>query len=148
MLQIARQTDYAARIVLHLASLGAGAQASIAEIAEARALPVPFVRRLIGKLVQAGILATTRGSMGGVRLSRPAAEISLLDIVTVMEGPIALNTCVEDGNSCPFSAQCPVQTAWSAASRALEAQLSSSRFDVLANGVDGHQAAHRSLRRA
>ena len=63
MLQIARHTDYASRIVLHLACLGPGAQASIAEIAEQRMLPAYFVRRLIGKLVQGGILATSRGSL-------------------------------------------------------------------------------------
>lgn len=143
MIQIARHTDYAARIVLHLACLEEGSQASIAEIAQRRMLPAPFVRRLIGKLVQGGILATVRGSGGGLRLARPASEISLLDLVRVMEGPIALNHCVDDDHACPFTKQCPVQTAWTDATRVLEAQLATTRFDVLANGPAGHKAAHR-----
>ena len=107
MLQIARHTDYAARIVLHLACLEEGAQASIGEIAEQRLLPEPFVRRLISRLVKGGILATVRGSGGGIRLGRPASEISLLDLVQVMEGPIALNHCVDADHACPFTTLCP-----------------------------------------
>lgn len=143
MLQIARHTDYAARIVLHLACLEEGGQASIAEIATQRMLPAPFVRRLIGKLVKGGILATVRGSGGGIRLGRPAADISLFDLVRVMEGPIALNHCVGDDHACPFTTRCPVQTAWTDASRALETQLSSIRFDALALSPEGHKAAHQ-----
>ncbi len=143
MLRIARHTDYATRIVLHLSCLKEGDQASISEIAAQRRLPVPFVRRLIGKLVKGGILATVRGSGGGIRLGRPAAEISLLDLVVVMEGPIALNQCVDDDRACPFTSQCPVQPAWTQVSRALVAQLAAINFDALANGSQGHQAAHQ-----
>jgi Rrf2 family transcriptional regulator, iron-responsive regulator len=84
-----------------------------------------------------------RGSGGGIRLGRPAGEISLLDLVRVMEGPLALNHCVDDDHACPFATRCPVQTAWTDATRALEAQLASSRFDVLALGPEGHRAAHQ-----
>ena len=143
MLQIARHTDYAARIVLHLACLEEGVQASIGEIAEQRLLPEPFVRRLISRLVKGGILATVRGSGGGIRLGRPASEISLLDLVQVMEGPIALNRCVDDDHACPFTTLCPVQTAWTDATRILEAQLAATRFDALAIGPEGHRAAHQ-----
>ena len=145
MLQIARHTDYAARIVLHLACLGEGVQASIAEISEQRSLPAFFVRRLIGTLVKGGILVSTRGSAGGIRLARPAAEISLLDVVRVMEGPIALNHCLDSDHACPFAASCPVQTVWAEATRALETALGSARFDTLALGPAGHQAAHLQL---
>jgi len=142
MLQIARHTDYAARIVLHLACLGADAQASIADIAEQRMLPVFFVRRLIGKLVRGGIVASSRGSAGGIRLARPAHDITLLDVVLAMEGPIALNHCLEADHLCPFAAACPVQTVWADATRALESSLAAARFDTLAAGPAGHQAAH------
>jgi Rrf2 family protein len=145
MLQIARHTDYAARIVLHLACLGEGAQASIADIAEQRMLPVFFVRRLIGKLVRGGILASSRGSAGGIRLARPANTITMLDLIRVMEGPIALNHCLDPDHSCPFTAGCPVQTVWIEATRALEATLAAARFDTLAAGSPGHQAAHLTI---
>jgi Rrf2 family protein len=145
MLQIARHTDYAARIVLHLACLGEGAQASIAEIADQRQLPEFFVRRLIGRLVKGGILTSTRGSSGGIRLARPASAITLLDLVRVMEGPIALNHCLESGHACPFSGSCPVQSVWAEATRALESALAASTFETLATGAAGHQAAHLQI---
>ena len=71
MLGISRQTDYAARVVLHLACLAPGAKVPIADIARHRMLPLDFVRRIVGDLVKAGILATSRGSGGGVSLARP-----------------------------------------------------------------------------
>ena len=132
MLQIARHTDYAARIVLHLACLGENGRASIAEIAEQRSLPAFFVRRLIGRLVKGGILCSSRGANGGVRLARPAADISLLDLVRIMEGPLALNTCVDDDRACLLKDGCPVHSVWRDATRALEAHLSAVRFDRLA----------------
>jgi Rrf2 family protein len=146
MFRIARQTDYAARLVLHLASLGEHASASIAEIAEQRLLPVPFVRRMVAGLVSAGILKTTRGSKGGVQLGRPSAEISLGDLVEAMEGPIALNECVHLPDACPFRRDCPVQKAWVGLSTSLTQQLAAIRFDTLVSATDGHAAAHAALK--
>jgi Rrf2 family protein len=146
MIRIGRQTDYAARLVLHLASLGNDASASIAEIAEHRLLPVPFVRRMVARLVAAGILKTTRGAKGGVQLGRPSAEISLGDLVQAMEGPIALNDCVHLPDACPFRRNCPVQKAWVGASAALTEQLAAIRFDKLVSSTDGHAAAHAALK--
>ena len=144
MLGIARYTDYAARLVLHLACQEGDAAIPIARIAEARLLPAPYVRRLVGRLVAAGILATERGAQGGVRLARPAAGISLLDVVLAMEGGIALNECLAPGHACPLAAACPVRTAWSGITDSLKAQLAAVRFDALAAGAEGHARAHRS----
>lgn len=136
MIGIARHTDYAARVVLHLACLEPGAQVTIAEIASKRLLPGPFVRRVVGKLVAAGLLLTTRGMGGGVRLARPAAEISLLDVVAALEGGVALNHCVDNPRACPLAAACPVQRAWAEATRQLEATLGAVRFDQLATRLE------------
>ncbi|HPC84309.1 MAG TPA: Rrf2 family transcriptional regulator [Thermoanaerobaculaceae bacterium] len=136
MIGIARHTDYAARVVLHLACLEPGAQVTIAEIAENRLLPAPFVRRVVGKLVAAGLLVSTRGMGGGVRLARPAADISLLDVVMAMEGGVALNHCVDNPKACPLAARCPVQRAWTEATRQLEATLGAVTFDQLATRLE------------
>lgn len=146
MLGISRQTDYAVRVVLHLACLEEGSQVSIAEISEIRGLPVPFVRRLIKPLVTRGILVSARGSAGGIRLAKPAREISLLEVVNAMEKGVALNHCSDDRKGCPMSRQCPVQSVWAGATRALEDHLESVRFDALAAGPQGHAAAHKNLR--
>jgi Rrf2 family protein len=136
MLKITRQTDYAARIVLHMACLEPGARVTIGAIAVRRLLPAPFVRRVIGKLVSAGLLVTSRGAGGGVCLARPAADVSLLDVVRAMEGPIALNQCVDNPRACPLAATCPVQRAWTSTTRSLESTLAAVRFDVLARQLE------------
>jgi len=142
MLGISRQTDYAARVVLHLACLAPGARVPIADIATHRMLPLDFVRRIVGDLVKAGILKTTRGSGGGVGLARPAADISLGEVVAATEGDMALNHCVSDRRVCPLAASCPVQSVWVDATQVLGDYLASVRFDALALRSEGHQPAH------
>jgi Rrf2 family protein len=129
---ILRHTDYAARIVFHLASLGDDARVQVREIAERRLMPAPFVRRVVARLAAAGILRTVRGSGGGVRLARPASEISLLDVVRAMEDGIVLNRCVPEPGICPLSDACPVQRAWCDATRLLEKRLGGVTFADLA----------------
>ena len=145
MLGISRQTDYAVRVILHLACLPAGAQVSIGEIAESRSLPMAFVRRLIKPMVTRGLLASTRGSAGGIRLARPAADISLLDVVRAMEGEISLNQCTDAEKGCPLAQGCPVHSVWAEANLVLEAHLAAVRFDALAIGPHGHVVAHQRL---
>ncbi len=136
MVGIARQTDYAARIILHLASLPEGSQESLAAIAARRLLPLPFIRRIVAKLVGAGLVTTVRGARGGIRLALPAAEISLLDVVRAMEGEVVLNRCVADPPSCPLSSHCPVQREWTRLTRQLEAGLAAVRFASLARRLE------------
>jgi Rrf2 family protein len=145
MIGISRQTDYAARLVLHLACLEPGVRVSIPEIARTRLLPAPFTRRLIALLIRAGILQTTRGTHGGVSLARPAPEISLLDILEALEGGVVLNDCLAGGEPCVFGPGCTVQRAWGRASTLLRDHLASVTFDQLASGSLHPRAAHSNL---
>ncbi len=136
MIGIGRHTDYAARIVLHLATLDEGARITAADIAAKRLLPPAFVRRIVGKLADAGILRTTRGAGGGVTLARPAREISLLDVVKAMEGGLVLNACVDTPSACPLAVACPVNKAWCDVTDTLAASLAKVRFDRLAGSAE------------
>lgn len=146
MMRIARHTDYAARLLLHLCSLGEGVSASISEIAEQRLLPLPFIRRMVAPLVAAGLLKTTRGKSGGIQLGRHPSEISLADVVMAMEGKIALNDCVHVPDACPFMRACPVQKAWTEASEGLTKHLAAITFASLMSSAEGHSAAHAALK--
>jgi Rrf2 family transcriptional regulator, iron-sulfur cluster assembly transcription factor len=129
---IGKHTDYAARVLIHLAALETGACAQVGEIAEKRVLPAPFVRRVVARLAAAGLLRTRRGSRGGVRLARPPGAISLLDVVRAMEGGIVLNRCVSAGRDCPLGRECPVQGVWAAATFRVEEYLDSVTIAELA----------------
>ena len=142
MIGISRQSDYAARLVLHLACLPAGTRVSIPEISETRLLPAPFTRRIVGDLVKAGLLKTQRGTGGGISLARPAAEISLLDILNAVEGGVVLNACLEGGKPCVFGQGCLVQRAWGQATDLLQRHLATVTFDTLVAASPSHQSAH------
>lgn len=145
MMGIGRQTDYAVRLVLHLACLEPGTTASIKEIAAQRKLPEPFVRRIAGRLVASGLVHSMRGFQGGIRLARPSAEITMLDVVLAMEDRLALNDCVDHTDHCPFAANCPVHVVWSRLTEDLRKSLAAIRFDQLAINTAGHTEAHRRM---
>jgi Rrf2 family protein len=147
MISIRRETDYAARIILHLAILGNDARITAEEVAQHRLMPKAFARRIIGRLATAGILSTIRGTGGGAVLSRPPAQISLWDIVQAMEGSPSLNPCVEDPFACPLASECPVRTSWTKINDRFTQDLQSVRFDYLANASkktiqSRHQKSH------
>ena len=134
---ISRQTDYAVRTVLHLASRPEGPAASMGDIGKERRLPSAFVRRFVKKLVDSGIVATARGKGGGLRLARPASDITLLDVVQ-STGGIQLNHCVGAPGACAQAPGCLVRGVWARATAELEKYLSSVRFSDLATEMNGH----------
>jgi Rrf2 family protein len=134
MLGISRQTDYACRVLLHLALSEPGARVTTGQIAERRLIPASLVRRIVTQLSLAGLVKTARGTDGGVELARPAAEISVLDVVQAIEGPLALNPCTQDPNLCQLMPVCPVHQTWCKARANLEAELARATFDKLAVG--------------
>lgn len=142
---ITRKTDYASRIVLELAMAPLGEWLTTQEIANHRLVPHPLTRQIVSQLVKSGLVKSRLGSEGGVSLARPAAEISLLDVVEAVEGPIALNPCVLDPQECPLVEECPIHDAWVRAQADLVAHLRQETFDVLAQralAARAEKAAH------
>ncbi|HZU65582.1 MAG TPA: Rrf2 family transcriptional regulator [Novosphingobium sp.] len=93
-------------------------------LAEETGLPAPTVQKLVSRLVVAGLLKSTRGVGGGLRLARPAAAISLAEIVEAVEGPIALATCVDTAKQeCALEQGCSVRPHWPVVNEALRGAL-------------------------
>jgi len=142
MIAVSRSTDYAVRIALHLACQEEGELASLPDLASARRLPLPFVRRIAAQLAEAGIVRSVRGPRGGIALARPASEVTLLDVVTAMEGRQCASDCQEAPEGCPFGQTCPVRDVWSSTTALLENHLRQARLSDLA-AAQAHRAAHR-----
>ncbi len=86
------------------------ARVSATQLAEETHLPLPTAQKLVSLLSKAGLLSATRGTGGGIRLTRPASAISLADIVEAVEGPIALTACLTDGaQDCAIEADCRIR---------------------------------------
>ncbi len=107
---------------LVVADNGKRGRISAAELAHETGLPVPTVQRLVSKLTAAGLLRSVRGAHGGLQLARPAAAITVADIVEAIEGKIALTSCV-DHTACDFEAACNMRAHWPLINDALRGAL-------------------------
>lgn len=127
-MQITRQADYAIRAVLYISKLGENQRAATSHIAQEQHIPPSFLAKIISQLSIAGLLQTSRGARGGVMLARSPELITLLDVVESIDGPIALNECVNDGNACTFGDDCPLRSIWCDAQDELVQRLRSTNF--------------------
>jgi len=134
-MQITRQADYAIRAVLYLARLGPDQRAATNQVAKEQKIPPSFLAKIISQLSIAGLLHTSRGARGGVSLARPPKEITLLDVVEAIDGPIQLNECVSEKGTCVFTHDCPLQPIWSEVQEHLVNRLGETRFDSLTAGL-------------
>jgi Rrf2 family protein len=130
-MQITRQADYAVRAVLYLAGMDNGNRAPTSKIAREQHIPPSFLAKIVSQLSVAGVVHTSRGARGGVSLARPSEDISLLEVIEAIDGPITLNECVTDPQACIFGDDCPVQKVWCDAQAKLVADLKRMTFDNL-----------------
>jgi Rrf2 family protein len=132
-MQITRQADYAIRAVLYISKLGENQRAATSHIAQEQHIPPSFLAKIISQLSIAGLLQTSRGARGGVMLAKHPEEITLLDVVESIDGPIALNECVTDENGCSFGEDCPLRPIWCDAQEELVNRLKSTNFAQFAS---------------
>lgn len=134
-MQVTRAADYAVRVTVHLATLPTGARASRAALARAADAPQTFVAKILQQLADAQIVRSHAGRAGGFELARPADAVSVLDVVTAVEGPLCLNRCVSAEEGCRLAASCSAQRVWASAQAALAGVLSSASLAQLAGAA-------------
>jgi Rrf2 family transcriptional regulator, iron-sulfur cluster assembly transcription factor len=132
MFRVNRQTDYAIRVILMLAQQPEGSRLSSSEIGKEMLIPAAFLSRIVAKLAQANLLATFAGRDGGLQLPRPAAQITLKDVVEVMEGPLLLSECMTGEEACPFEGNCRVRCRWNNLQSRILDELNNTTFADLA----------------
>jgi len=116
--------DYAVVVMSAAARHCGGARVSAGQLAEETGVPAPTVQKLVSRLTAAGLLRSSRGIGGGLKLARPAAAITLADIIEAVEGPIALTACVEHGrHDCSLESACMVRPHWSVVNEVLRGAL-------------------------
>lgn len=133
-MQITRQADYAIRAVLYISKLDHNQRSATSQIAKEQRIPPSFLAKIISQLSIAGLLQTSRGARGGVMLARPSEEITLLEVVEAIDGPIALNECVHDDGACSFGDDCPLRPIWCDAQADLVQRLKATNFAQFSNG--------------
>lgn len=124
MFRISKLADYAVTLLAELAS-GDDVLTTSVSLAARTGLPEPTVAKVIKQLAKGGILDTQRGAKGGYKLARPLSEVTVTDIITLFDGPIALTSCVDEdisniaGSSCRVGQFCRMRGRWQKVSNAL-----------------------------
>jgi len=122
MLRIGKLTDYATVLMSCLASRAITLMAA-SELAALARLELPTARKLLKQLATAGLIQSQRGSRGGYQLCRPATDISVLDIVVALEGPLGMTECSAHAGACGREPHCQVQHNWQRVSAVIAAAL-------------------------
>jgi Rrf2 family protein len=130
-MQITRQADYAIRAVRYLARQGSSQRVATSTVAREMKIPPSFLAKIISQLSIAGLLHTSRGARGGVSLAHEPKEISVLDVVEAIDGPILLNECVGDPTGCTFIEECPMHPIWVDVQQQLVERLRNTNFASL-----------------
>jgi FeS assembly SUF system regulator len=151
MIRLAKLTDYGFVVLTHMVHSGPSKIHAAKDVAAQARLPLPTVSKLLKTLSRSGLLIAHRGMRGGYQLARPAAKISVAEIVEALEGSVALTDCISgEPADCMVEPHCPVRGKWARINTAiLEALENVSLADlagpaVLRRGPGGAAShAHR-----
>ena len=133
-MKLNQATDYAFRMVLHMALLPSGSKVTGAVLAEQELIPERSLLKIMRSLIAAGIMKSFRGVDGGFALNRSHQEISLLDVIRAVEGDAYLQRCLYDVGSCSKSCKghCAINEAMGVIQHQLIHQLEAVNFKPLA----------------
>jgi Rrf2 family protein len=134
-MKLSAKSRYASRILLDLALHGASAPRCVQDISESTSITVPFIEQIIKPLKHAGLVASKRGASGGHQLNRPLEQISLGDIVRIMEGSVELSACLSSPEICERTDSCLTRAVWQRATDAMLRELDTITLADLAKGA-------------
>ncbi|MEW5920127.1 MAG: Rrf2 family transcriptional regulator [Bacillota bacterium] len=135
-MQITRQTEYAIRTIIELAKAEKSKLLSTKIISQHQGIPEVFLKKTIQLLAHAGLITTQRGTQGGVRLAVAADKITIADIVTAVEGRLAINMCLSESYECPNKPVCRVHRILWRAQATMLAELSRESIADLVAGQE------------
>jgi len=112
LMQIPRRVDYGLRAIIYLSHQDPERCCSISEISAQQSIPKKFLEKIIQDLMRADLIRSRRGSCGGYALARSPEEISFHDVIEAIEGPIAVNNCVDEEGCCDQLPRCAMVSVW------------------------------------
>lgn len=127
---ITRKADYAIRCVLYL-SEKKGRLANVDEIAKSMLIPKSFLAKILQKLEKARIVKSNRGRKGGYSLEKEPKELSLREVIEIIQGPLSINVCAIDKRKCDLSNICSVHPVWVKIRKETEEKLRNISFEAL-----------------
>jgi Rrf2 family iron-sulfur cluster assembly transcriptional regulator len=138
---IRRNTDYAIRALVHLA-INLGQVVSAGEIAASQEVPIDFLQKILQKFVRQGLVQSHRGIQGGFSLSRDPSQVTVLEIVEIMQGKLVMNRCFLGKDGCPRAPKCALKQNWLDLEQQLVDSLAGITLQDLANQLQGSVFIH------
>ena len=136
---ISTPAQYAVRALVSLACRGGSTSVRIREIADSEDIPYAFLAKLVGQLVQAGLLDSFKGPNGGVRLAKPAHRITILEVIQSIDGPEFATGCFLGLPDCSDEEPCPAHETWKALREPIVRRLGSAAIADLAAVVESRR---------
>ena len=135
MIRLSKLADYGIVIMTNMARQP-GRQHNAPEVAAQSHIPLPMASKILKSLARAGLLQSHRGVKGGYGLARPAAAISVAEVISALDGPIAVTACIEDGpGGCEIEALCPARTNWHRINDAIRSALDGISMAEMAQAI-------------
>lgn len=135
MVRLSKLTDYAVVLLTQMVRRD-GKIATTANLSASTGLPHPTVSKVLKRLTKTGLLVAQRGATGGYTLARAAEHISIADVVTALDGPIAMTDCAEGSHhSCQMEKNCPINGNWNRVNLAIRNALQSVSLAEMANDI-------------
>lgn len=132
-MKISTKGRYATRAMLDLALHAAQSPVMLKDISARQGISLRYLEQIVTPLVAARLITSVRGPKGGIRLAKDPADIKLLDIIEVLEGPVAPVECVENPCSCSKASSCVTRDIWDELARAMLGVLKSTTLQDLAD---------------
>ena len=133
-MKLSTRSRYGTRMMLDLAQHYDDGPVQIGEIAKRQDISVKYLEQLIIPLKKANYIKSVRGPKGGHVLSKPPEEITVGEVVNVLEGGINLSDCIENPDICDRSETCLTRCIWETATRAMSQELNSITLSDMAKG--------------
>lgn len=125
MLRLSRLTDYAVVVLSQMAGRSGEVMTAI-DLAEATALPQPTVAKVLKLLARSEVIESRRGTQGGYVLDRLSSEVSVAEIISAIDGPVALTACVDEATGdCSVETCCPMRGRWDRLNAAVQTAFES-----------------------
>ncbi len=111
MIRLSKRTDYGLMAIRRLAEIPGGAYLSARELATEHRIPPALMAKLLQRLARKGLVASHHGTKGGYQIARPAASITLREVVEAIEGPLCFTECLDLAKGdCPQQESCTVRS--------------------------------------
>lgn len=131
-MKLSTRTTYGTRALVELALAPPGCPLSVRRIAQRQDISSKYLEQIMIPLREAGIVESVRGPTGGYILARPAEQIVLAEVYSLLEGSTAPVDCLESDGSCPMHDVCPSRETWGRIKEAIERVLHSKTLADLA----------------